>query len=96
MFLWNKNFESSYFSLSNKSLASLKKLFSFALAIIVNKNKVISTVANHGNTSAASIPIAIDNAIKRGKVKNGNILAFQAIGGGLSWGSLILKIGKPS
>ena len=62
----------------------------------IHQNKIISTISIHGNTSAASIPLALDVAIKRGNVKNGNILAFQAIGGGFSWGSLILKIGKPS
>ena len=62
----------------------------------IHQNKIISTISIHGNTSAASIPLALDVAIKKGNVKNGNILAFQAIGGGFSWGSLILKIGKPS
>ena len=62
----------------------------------IDQNKIISTISNHGNTSAASIPLALDVAINKGNVKNGNILAFQAIGGGLSWGSLILKIGKPT
>ena len=62
----------------------------------INQNKIISTISIHGNTSAASIPLALDVAIKKGKIKNGNILALQAIGGGLSWGSLILKIGKPN
>ena len=64
--------------------------------IKIHQNKIISTISIHGNTSAASIPLALDVAIKKGNVKNGNILAFQAIGGGFSWGSLILKIGKPS
>jgi len=62
----------------------------------IHQNKIISTISIHGNTSAASIPLALDVAIKKGNVENGNILAFQAIGGGFSWGSLILKIGKPS
>ena len=62
----------------------------------IDQNKIISTISNHGNTSAASIPLALDVAITKGNVKNGNILALQAIGGGLSWGSLILKIGKPN
>ena len=61
----------------------------------IHQNKIISTISIHGNTSAASIPLALDVAIKKGNIKNGNILALQAIGGGLSWGSLILKIGKP-
>ena len=62
----------------------------------IHQNKIISTISIHGNTSAASIPLALDNAIKKGDIKNGDILALQAIGGGLSWGSLILKIGKPN
>ena len=61
----------------------------------IPQDKIISTISIHGNTSAASIPLALDVAIKKGSVKNGNVLALQAIGGGLSWGSLILKIGKP-
>ena len=60
-----------------------------------DKNKVISTVSEHGNTSAASIPIALDHAIKNKSIKNGNVLGFQAIGGGLSWGSSLVKYGKP-
>ena len=62
----------------------------------IPQEKIISTISIHGNTSAASIPLALDVAIKNGNVKNGNILALQAIGGGLSWGSSILKFGKPS
>lgn len=64
--------------------------------IKIPQNKIISTISTHGNTSAASIPLALDVALKRGDIENGNILALQAIGGGLSWGSLILKIGQPS
>ena len=63
--------------------------------IKIPQDKIISTISIHGNTSAASIPLALDFAIKKGKVKNGDTLALQAIGGGLSWGSLVLKIGKP-
>lgn len=62
----------------------------------IPQNKIISKIAFHGNTSAASIPLALDDAVKNGDIKNGNIIALQAIGGGLSWGSLVLKIGKPS
>ena len=64
--------------------------------IKISQDKIISTIASHGNTSAASIPLALDTAAKNGDIKNGNIIALQAIGGGLSWGSLVLKIGKPS
>ena len=61
----------------------------------IKNEKVISTVEFHGNTSAASIPLALDVAVASKKVKNGNIIGLQAIGGGLSWGSSIIKFGKP-
>ena len=55
------------------------------------QEKLISTVAKHANTSAASIPLAIDDAAKVGKLKEGDLLALQAIGGGLTWGSCIIR-----
>ena len=61
----------------------------------INVSKVISTVKDHGNTSAASIPLALDNAISSNKILNGNLIAIHAIGGGLSWGASIIRIGKP-
>lgn len=61
----------------------------------IPQEKIISTISIHGNTSAASIPLALDVAFKKGEIKSGSILALQAIGGGLSWGSAILKVGKP-
>ena len=61
-----------------------------------NENKIISTVYYHGNTSAASIPLALDHAINKKIVKNGDFIGLQAIGGGLSWGSSVIKYGKPT
>ena len=61
----------------------------------VASSKVISTVEKHGNTSAASIPLALDDAFSSNKIKNGDLLGLQAIGGGLSWGSAIVRFGKP-
>ena len=61
-----------------------------------NENKIISTVYYHGNTSAASIPLALDHAINKKMVKNGDFIGLQAIGGGLSWGSSVIKYGKPT
>ena len=61
----------------------------------IDINKVISTVKNHGNTSAASIPLALDNAVSSNKILNGNLIGMHAIGGGLSWGASIIRIGKP-
>ena len=57
--------------------------------------KIINTVDIHANTSAASIPLAFDSALKKNIIKNGDIVALNAIGGGLSWGASIIKFGKP-
>lgn len=57
----------------------------------IEPEKLISTVAKHANTSAASIPLALDEAVREGKIKTGDVLAVQAIGGGLTWGSVIIK-----
>lgn len=54
-------------------------------------DKVVLTVADHGNTSAASIPLALSVANSQGKLKPGNIIVTEAIGGGLSWGSVVLR-----
>ncbi len=76
--------------------ANQRILDSVANKMKFDKTKIISTISQHGNTSAASIPLALDYSIKKGKVKNGNILALQAIGGGLAWGTSIVKIGHPN
>lgn len=57
----------------------------------VPNEKMIKTVSEHANTSAASIPLAICSAASEGKLKKGDLLAIQAIGGGLSWGACILR-----
>ena len=91
--------------LSNKTISELDWLVphqanqriisAVAEKLKFNTQKIISTVKNHGNTSAASIPLALENAISSNKIKNGNLIGFQAIGGGLSWGASIIRIGKP-
>ncbi|MDJ0633957.1 MAG: beta-ketoacyl-ACP synthase 3 [Xenococcaceae cyanobacterium MO_188.B29] len=57
------------------------------------KEKVISNVSEYGNTSAASIPLALDEAVRLGKVKPGDIIAASGFGAGLTWGSAIFKWG---
>jgi 3-oxoacyl-[acyl-carrier-protein] synthase-3 len=49
------------------------------------------TVHKHANTSAASIPLALDDAVKAGKIKEGDLILHEAIGGGLIWGSALLR-----
>lgn len=55
-------------------------------------DRVILTVENHANTSAASIPLAFDQAIMSGKIKQGDLVLFEALGGGLTWGSALVRI----
>jgi 3-oxoacyl-[acyl-carrier-protein] synthase-3 len=58
----------------------------------VEQHKAISMVHAHANTSAASIPLALDHSIKEQKIKRGDLIALSAIGGGLTWGSALLKL----
>ncbi len=53
--------------------------------------KVVITVDRHGNTSAASIPLALDAAVKDGRIKPGNLVMIEAIGGGFTWGSALIR-----
>ena len=75
--------------------ANQRILLAVADRLKIDPVKVISTVMHHGNTSAASIPLALDYAINNNKVRNGHLIGFQAIGGGLSWGASVVRYGKP-
>ena len=55
------------------------------------KERVIKTISEHANTSSASIPLAFDQAICENKIKRGQTILLEAIGGGLTWGSVVLK-----
>lgn len=54
-------------------------------------DQVVVTVDHHGNTSAASIPLALDEAVRDGKIKRGQMLLLEAMGGGLTWGAALLR-----
>jgi 3-oxoacyl-[acyl-carrier-protein] synthase III len=58
----------------------------------LDENKVILTVADHANTSAASIPLALDTAVKDGRIKPGDLVLMEAMGGGLTWGAVALRM----
>jgi 3-oxoacyl-[acyl-carrier-protein] synthase-3 len=58
----------------------------------IDEHKVISTVAEHANTSAASIPLALDQGLKDGRIKPGQMLLLEAMGGGLTWGACVLRL----
>lgn len=54
-------------------------------------DKVVVTVDTHGNTSAASVPLALDTAVRDGRIKKGDSIILEAFGGGFTWGSALLK-----
>lgn len=58
----------------------------------LDEDKVILTVADHANTSAASIPLALDTAVKDGRIKPGDLVLMEAMGGGLTWGAVALRM----
>jgi len=57
----------------------------------VDPDKVVVTVDRHANTSAASIPLALDEAVRDGRIKRGDLLIIEAMGGGLTWGSALIR-----
>jgi len=60
------------------------------------EDRVIRTVQKHANTSAASIPLALSEAVHDGRITSGDLLALEAIGGGLAWGGSLVRYGRPS
>ncbi|HQN50522.1 MAG TPA: beta-ketoacyl-ACP synthase III [Phenylobacterium sp.] len=58
----------------------------------IDEAKVISTVAEHANTSAASIPLAMAKGVEDGRIKPGQLLLLEAMGGGLTWGACVLRL----
>lgn len=58
----------------------------------IDVDKVVSTVALHGNTSAASVPLALDVATRDGRIKKGDLVLMEALGGGLTWGAALVRV----
>ncbi|MBC7770595.1 MAG: ketoacyl-ACP synthase III [Phycisphaerales bacterium] len=58
----------------------------------IDAQKVVSTVAFHGNTSAASVPLALDVAVRDGRIKPGQLVLMEALGGGLTWGAALVRM----
>jgi 3-oxoacyl-[acyl-carrier-protein] synthase-3 len=71
--------------------ANLRIMQSTAKKLKLPLEKLIVTVDQHGNTSAASIPLALDEAVRGGKVKKGDLLMLEGVGGGFTWGAVLLK-----
>jgi len=57
----------------------------------MHTDHVVVTVNEHGNTSAASVPLALDTAVRDGRIKKGEMLLLEAFGGGFTWGSSLLR-----
>ncbi|MDB5743227.1 MAG: 3-oxoacyl-[acyl-carrier-protein] synthase [Polaromonas sp.] len=71
--------------------ANLRIMHSTAKKLKLPLEKLIVTVDQHGNTSAASIPLALDTAVRSGKIERGDILMLEGVGGGFTWGAVLLK-----
>ena len=71
--------------------ANLRIIKSTAAKLKVPMEKVVVTVQDHGNTSAASIPLALSVAVSNGQIQKGQVLVAEAIGGGLAWGAVVLR-----
>ncbi len=72
--------------------ANIRIMQSTARKLKLPMDKVVVTVDQHGNTSAASIPLALDWAVRQGKVKPGETLLLEGVGGGFTWGAVLLKL----
>lgn len=71
--------------------ANIRILQATAKKLDMDLDKVIVTVDKHGNTSAASIPLALDTAVRDGRIKRGDTILMEAFGGGFTWGSALIK-----
>ena len=71
--------------------ANIRILEATAKKLEMSMSKVIVTIDKHGNTSAASIPLALDEGVKSGKIKENQTILMEAFGGGFTWGSALIK-----
>jgi 3-oxoacyl-[acyl-carrier-protein] synthase III len=72
--------------------ANIRIMLGTAKKLKMSEDKVIVTVDQHGNTSAASIPLAMDVAVRSGKIKKGDTVMLEGVGGGFTWGAVLLKL----
>ena len=70
--------------------ANIRIMQSTAKRLHLPMEKVVVTVAEHGNTSAASIPLALDVAVRSGRIQRGHTLMLEGVGGGFTWGAVLL------
>jgi 3-oxoacyl-[acyl-carrier-protein] synthase III len=72
--------------------ANIRIMLGTAKKLKLAEDKVIVTVDQHGNTSAASIPLAMDEAVRSGKIKKGQTVMLEGVGGGFTWGAVLLEL----
>jgi 3-oxoacyl-[acyl-carrier-protein] synthase-3 len=70
--------------------ANIRIITAIAKRINLPMNKVVLTIETHGNTSSASIPLALDMAVRDGRIKKGDKLLLEGIGAGFSWGGILV------
>jgi 3-oxoacyl-[acyl-carrier-protein] synthase-3 len=71
--------------------ANIRILQATAKKLDMSMDRVVVTVDKHGNTSAASIPLALDTAVRDGRIQRGDVILMEAFGGGFTWGSALIK-----
>ena len=71
--------------------ANIRIIAATAKKLSMPMERVVVTVGEHGNTSAASVPLALDVAVRDGRIKHNDTLLLEAFGGGFTWGSVLLK-----
>ncbi|MFO7580111.1 MAG: beta-ketoacyl-ACP synthase III [Nitrosomonas halophila] len=71
--------------------ANIRIISSTAKKLGIPQEKVVTTVAQHGNTSAASVPLALDIAVRDGRVQSGHNVVLEGVGGGFTWGSVLIR-----
>ena len=71
--------------------ANIRIIQGTAKKLGLSMDRVVVTVQDHGNTSAASIPLALSVGVERGQIKPGDLVVTEAIGGGLAWGAVVLR-----
>jgi 3-oxoacyl-[acyl-carrier-protein] synthase-3 len=72
--------------------ANVRILSATARKLGLPQGKVIVTVDRHGNTSAASVPLALDLAVRDGRIRPGQTVLLQGVGGGFTWGSVLVRL----
>jgi 3-oxoacyl-[acyl-carrier-protein] synthase-3 len=71
--------------------ANIRIIQATAKKLGVSMDRVVVTVQDHGNTSAASIPLALSVGVANGQIKQGDLVVTEAIGGGLAWGAVVIR-----